>query len=87
MALASSTQGGVLGLAERVSKGGVGGPVVDGILQPFVSGETTGTDAGLPRASSDRWDTTETSECLVVARGQGAVSLGEERREDDPAAA
>ena len=85
MALASGTQGGVLGLAERVPQGGVGGPVVDGILQALVSGETTGDDAGLPRASSDRCDTTETSECLVVARAQGSVGLGEESREDDPA--
>ena len=84
MSVTALAKGGVFGAAGRVVLHGDTGPMVYGVAQATVSGETSNDDLALARPFGDRGHATQASQGMIVSPLQGIEGLCEQRGENDP---
>src|SRR5204863_9254336 len=60
-------------------------PVMDGVLQPFVAGQTSDHEALFAAAPGDRGSTCQGPQGVVISSAQRLGGLGEQRGENDSA--
>ena len=85
MAVATSTQCSVLGLADGIVLESDAGPVVNRVLKAAVGRQAAHYNHGLAGASGDRRHAAEALQGLTVWPSHGVMRFCEQRGEDDPA--
>ena len=84
LAVTAEAQSGVLGAAARIVLHGNASQVVEGILEPRITRETSRDDAALSGTLGDRSSATKSPQGAIVSSLEGFPSLCEQRGEDDP---
>ena len=83
--MSPGAEGGVFGLAERIPHYSNASPVIDGILQALVRGETAFDLQALALAPRHRCDAAQTSQGVIGFAPRRFVGLGKQRGQDRPA--
>jgi hypothetical protein len=84
VAVTTLSQSSVLGVAASVVLNGDARPVIEGVLEPGITGKSSGDDTALAGALGDRCSATKGSQSVIVSSLEGFPSLCEQRGEDDP---
>jgi hypothetical protein len=82
--VAAEAQSGVRGAAARIVLHGNACGVVEGVLEPRITGEPLRDDAALAGALGNRSSATKSPQGVIVSSLEGFPSLGEQRGEEDP---
>jgi hypothetical protein len=84
VAVTTLSQSSVLGAAARIVLSGDARPMVEGIPEPRITGESSRDDTAFAGALGDRRSATKGPQGVIVSSLEGFPSLCEQRGEDDP---